>query len=139
MHCIHCGQTITPLNLTVQTNEVAANGLSIRIPDSVAVLISRLKKDAPRPVILSALINELWGLRDEPESSDNIVAVYMCKARKALRPLGYDIESIRASYFARERSYRLVPHDSAHTSARNDSTRDSFHQPCHQALQCIDV
>jgi DNA-binding response OmpR family regulator len=107
--CPACGHAIRPLALTIQRNAVAANGLEVRVSPAIATIIARLSRDAPRPVILSAIIGALWGgRREEPDTAENIISVHICLARKQLKLLGYDIEHFRSCYDRHERAYRLV-------------------------------
>lgn len=108
-HCPACGQPAKPpLELVVEGDVVAANGKCARVSPSLGALLIRLVQAAPRPVYLSTLIEELYGLKDEPATADNGISVRMCTARKLLRPLGYQIESVSGAYGVRERAYRLI-------------------------------
>jgi|KBSMisStandDraft_5_1062788.scaffolds.fasta_scaffold53437_3 DNA-binding winged helix-turn-helix (wHTH) protein len=108
-HCPSCGQPAKPpLELVVEGDVVAANGKVVRVSPSLGTLLASLAKAAPRPVYLTTLIDELYGLKDEPETADNGISVRICTARKLLRPLGYQIESVKGAYGLRERAYRLA-------------------------------
>jgi len=108
-HCPSCGQPAKPpLELVVQDDVVAANGKVVHVSPAMGTLLTKLAKASPRPVYVSVLIEELYGLKDEPESADNGISVRIYTARKLLRPLGYRIESVKGAYGLRERAYRLM-------------------------------
>lgn len=56
------------------------------------------------------LITAMWG-GSEPGGADNVIKLYVCKARKVLKPLGVDIQLLRGV------GYRIPDEDRARLRA----------------------
>lgn len=83
---------------------IASGGKVSRLKETPFNLFMALWKAKPRAMTREQLLDRLYQLRpadDEPEAK--IVDVFVCHIRKALQPLGIQIETVRG------RGYRIKP------------------------------
>ena len=93
--CPLCGsivQTKKPL-VDLNTNTISFRGKIVQVQAKIAELASILIDAAPNRVHVERLMYRLYGASSP--SSDNIIRVYMRSLRRAVKPLGVQIDVIR--------------------------------------------
>lgn len=79
------------LSVDVNTSRLIHEGGSVRLQPRVADLIAVLLQREGLPVPIEHLAVKIWGAGAEPRTSRKTMGVFTTRARKVLRPLGYDI------------------------------------------------
>ena len=91
--CSKCGrplQSREKAGLTVEIGWMNSNGQSVRISSREYQIVKKLLQLYPDLVLHDDMYLAVWGY--DSDVQDKTKHVYMCKLRKKLRPLGFDIK-----------------------------------------------
>jgi DNA-binding response OmpR family regulator len=79
------------IGVDINTNRVLVGDDSVKVAPGLAEFLSVLADTPGRPIGVEALTVKLWGYDRAPLTSRNVLSVYASRARRILRPRGYDV------------------------------------------------
>jgi len=107
-YCPCCGSSIAmgEVVLDRQQGVVVFGGIPARLSPHQTSVVAELLRAWPNAVSSDALIFAMYSGVDEPQESQKVLHIVICKLRPLLKPLGLSISTIQA------RGYKLsIPRD----------------------------
>lgn len=104
--CPHCGaqRKSAKLGVTLNGNIIDNGDLSIPLTRYQSRVMAALMERWPYSIGKYQLVEKVWDVHDEPETSGTIIESHVCKLRAKLRPLGLSIVNSRYEGYHLERA-----------------------------------
>lgn len=92
--CPTCGHKLPDIGMKVDpdTFTVICHGRAVKLQPQMVLIMGQLMARFPKHVRMGQLISAVWGVHEEPGQPERNISVRISHMRKAIRPLGLDIQ-----------------------------------------------